>query len=446
MTVAELMDEMRLAAEGKPLTGRWQKDHMPERRQWLGGVSNNLPRMAEACLASIRPEEAAAWWLELLEEEWGERGFWDAQEPGSRTYGGATWASELTALAVFRRTLPGHPVIAALERSLTRRAAWYALTGVPAVTRVGARDQVIYLGMGSLTTGGRSNHFENHEADQVMHRVLVGARPPTEKQATELTRLLDSLMRIGGEGWSGVAESTCEKLRELVEKEGAEVGSVRAATALLGPARTLAPLTVRRYADGTLACYVEWNPSSNTSCAFLVASKTPARPLSLRDQVAFVHPYGEHLRVRDTGKKGSLGDRILGRGETWFEGDTFFAANLTPAEELRKGGPRFVMDHDLPPASTVLWELRLSPDAPPRIGGGSAVPPPPPGPKPPPPEPPAPKPKPPEPPIQPGDGSLDIPPKGLHIEVPLGKRVAVMRLLPGDGRNGRYEFLRWHAK
>jgi hypothetical protein len=182
-------------------------------------------------------------------------------------------------------------------------------------------------------------------------------------------------------------------LRALVEAEGADLEKVSFAVSLLGPARVLAPLMVRRYRDGTLACMVEWNPSSNTSCAFLVASKSSARPLSLRDQVVYLHPYGKNVRVRGGT---ALGNKILGRGETWWDGDTFFAANLTAEEEQRKGGPRFVLGHALPAGSTLLWEVNLGPDAPPRLGGKPvAPPPPPPGPKPPGPKPPPPKPPPP---------------------------------------------------
>lgn len=459
ISLADLIDETCLAVEGKPLTRPWQKERSPGRNRWLGGISNNIPRLAEACHASVDPVAAAAWWVSLLTEEWGADGYWDAQEGGGRTYGGATWGSELAALTIFRRVLPGHPVIGLLERSLTRRAAWYALTGLPAVVVHGARGQETYIGMGSLTTGGRSNHFANHPADPVMHRVLTRAHPPVERQPDELARLVNAVMLRGGPGWSGVTDADTDRLRVLVATEGADFELVGHAVALLGPVRTLSPLLVRRYQGGVLACATEWNPSSNTSCAFLVASHStvafPVRPLALDgDGAVFLHPYGPHQRVRDTGKAGSLGKRILGRGETWWEGDTFACANLTREDAARRpGGERWELRHTLPPASALLWELRTSPSEPPSLSvGGRAVKPPPgpkpkpgPGPKPEPkPSPPPPPPPPPAPPPPAGE-RIDLPPKGLRFKWPVGDRHALLLLLPDPsdptGRSGRWEWV-----
>lgn len=446
MSVAGLQAEMQLAAEGKPLTGVWKDNHDHERRRWLEGKSRNLSAMAEACLASIRPEEAAEWFAKLLEEEWPRNR--DAQEAMGRNYGADTWVAELTALSILRHKLPGHRAIGLLERSLAFRAAWYSLTSVSSVVGLGAKNQEVYIGIGSLTTGGRTNpfHFENHPADEVIHRVLTNQRPPVLKHPKNLTRLLDALMRIGGDDWSGVGGSTRGSLLKLVESEGGDLGQVRFAVSLLGPMQTLAPLMARRYQDGTLAVSVEWNPSSNTSCTFLAASKTMSRPLRIRDQVAYLHPYGEHARVRGGT---ALGNQLLGRGQTWWgaggESSVFFCANLTTEEaSSRKDGRRFVLSYRLPPHTSIVWELRTSPDAPPRLAvGGQTVtpqpppPPPPPGPKPGPPSgPQPPEPKPPEP--KPGPQPDD---RWEHRKIAIDNGEIIVRVRPPEAE---IEYLRRH--
>jgi hypothetical protein len=420
MSVADLLAEVRRAVLGQPLTGRWKDDHMPVRRRWMGGVSNNLPRLAEACVAAIRPDEAAAWWLELLEEEWGERGLWDAQEPRSRTYSGDTWAAEAATYDILRRRLPSHPVVEALRRSLVRRAADAALCALPSVTSPGARGQVVYRGTGVLWTGGRSNHFANHPADHVAHRALAGEAPPVESHGEELAELAETLRQR--DAFALTADQRAA-LQRVVASGGADLEAVRQAVALLGPARTAAPVWTRRYADGTLACAVEWNPSSNTSCAFLVASRGGGSQDLGRD-VTFLHPYGPHGRVRG---ETPLGDRILGRGETWWEGDVFACANLSMDQAAARKGERWELRHRLPPTSSLLWELRMGPDQAPRLTvGGVAQPvaPPPPGRPVSPPPPPAPsRPvEPPEPPEDDGFGWSIPGPADLRIDEPRPKQ------------------------
>lgn len=422
--LASLLAEVQRAVLDQPLTGRWQQDHMPARRQWMGGVSNNLPRLAEACVAATRPDEAAAWWLDLLDEEWGERGLWDAQEPRSRTYSGATWVAEAAAHDVLRRKLPAHAAVAALRRSLVRRAADAALCALPSVTSPGARGQVVYQGIGVLWTGGRSNHFANHPADHVAHRALTGEAPPVESHGDEETGLAETLRQRDA---FAITADQRAVLQRVVASGGADLDAVRQAVALLGPARTAAPVWTRRYEDGTLACAAEWNPSSNTSCAFLVAGRGAP---DLAADVVFLHPYGEHGRVRGGTP---LGAQILGRGETWWEGDTFCCANLTRDELARQGGPRWELRHPLP--GTLRWELRMGPDQPPSLTIGAcaetSTPPPPPAetPEPTMPEPPA------QPEPQPGADRYEITARNVRT----GQQVV---LLVGNDKDGRLTIFR----
>jgi hypothetical protein len=461
--VTSLIAEMSRAVLDQPLTGRWQKDHSPERGKWFGGTSNNLPRMAEAALASLRPLEAAAWWKKLLTDEWGPPsppGWWDVEEPGvSRNYGHATLLSEAASLVILRRELPGHPVLPLLERSLRRRAALCALCAVPQVIAHGGRNppQMIYSGLGVLGTGGRSNpiHWANHPLDHVFHRMLWGTRPGVELQAKEAERLADLVMARDG---FGLTDAERDALRKLVASNGTDMDSVRQAVAMLGPARIVAGWWVRRYQDGTIACAIERCPGRNTSQTYLVAAQRKAVIALDRGDVAWLHPYGGPARVRGGTP---LGAALLGDGHVWWEDDgrTFACANLTPAELAQ--GPhrrRHELRHHLPDPATVVWEVRMGPDHAPRLTVGGATvtvtPPPAPAPKQPagPSPPPPPKKEPPVP-TKPGPqpkpnpaGPVVLGPKGTRIRLPQPEeRVAILNILPGDGRSGRWESLRIEA-
>lgn len=414
MTLEDLVEEVRSAVEGRPLTGRWRRDHMPVRRNWMGGVSNNLPRLAEAALAAERPQEAAEWWADLLDEEWSVGGRWDAEEQFSRTYFGHTWAAEAAAHVILARQLPGHRAIRFLERSLVRRAAAAALCAVPDVVASGARNQVVYRGVGIAWTGGRSNHHINHPADHVAHRALTGRPPSIENHVDALTELCDAILTataphpavhpfgvppaLRARLWSTVAERVIDPpLRDASAPQPFSVTQLVAD--LIGPARVAAPSWVRGYRQA-LACSISWNPSSNTSCTFLVVVRMARQgePVELAS-ATFLHPYGPHGRVRGGTQ---LGKKILGRGETWWEqeGRLFACANLTAAEATAKGGPRWELRELMPPQESLEWEVRFSPEHQPgliRNGTPSA----PPGPVSPPPSPPAPAPPKPPPPPEP---------------------------------------------